>query len=136
MSGMRERMKWREGPLQPTHTPAGPPPLISWNQLVHLLLFSQTTLPSCQIRGLHFAIHHLSHALSVLFYSAFHFCPPLLSFPSYVESAELKKKCSRRAVQHIHLSKCSSVKCSVNIKPRSIVLLCQLILCGRYQRFL
>lgn len=29
----------------PPHTPAGPPPLISQNQLVHLPRFSQTTLP-------------------------------------------------------------------------------------------
>ena len=149
---MQQHIKRREGPLPPhtcwASTPnlsqsiSSPPPV----QSNYITLVSNQSV----------SLHHSAHIPPHLLYPALYFCvpPPLPPLPPpppppvSVESADFKKRkwvwakclgtfsCSRRAVQHIHLSKCSAVKCSMFVEPYSIILLSQLILRGRYQRCL
>lgn len=151
MSEVQHRIKRREGPLQPTHTCwasspnlsesiSSPPPVQS----------NHITLVSHQRVSLHHSSPpHIPHHFSFILLSTFVFLSYASSSSLSMESADSKKKrkwawakclgtfkCGRRAAQHIHLTKCSTVKCSMYGEPSSISLLCQLIFCGRYQRCL
>ncbi|MEQ2265811.1 hypothetical protein XENORESO_012961 [Xenotaenia resolanae] len=149
MSGMQQRTKWREGPLQPTHTCwASTPNLSESISSPPLVQSNHITLVSNQRISLFHSPRLTTPTL--LFHSGSHFCVPLLLLIllNSVESAEFKKgnwfgqnvmgppECSRWAARRIHLPKCSTAKCIMYIEPRSIILPCRLILCGRYQRCL